>query len=297
VTTIDASLLSTAGAVTSVPTQDNPDVPVLTAADDSIVVNTKAGNPGYLQGSQVLAGASTTVVVDAITGATGSAVPKSAAGLHVLARDASRLCMPLASTADRESWTETVQFGVSSVYACELSLTQAQLQTLCPSTDVEQYLAFPATYVGMWGNSSVHNIEDWIKISKTTFPTDVTGTYVAATRTCTGLVTGMNLDIFVADYGAENNAQSAIIGARTEFTRDDWTFTGVSTTQTFPLSVNVTFYKYPTAGVVESSPRGPPVLPSLPSDFLYPFTLDNAAEERSIGWVIIAAVVALAAYM
>ena len=272
--TVATSLVSSAGVVTSAPTQADPEVPVLVAADNSVVVNQKSGNPGYLTGFPVLAGSKTTLTNTA--GASVSAVLRTAAGLTALVFDSQRTCLPVATTASESSFTNTVAVSRSARYSCQIALTAAELETLCTSsTGLQQYLTPSATLLGKWGNSTVHNVDDWVTVENEAFPSTVTGTWAASTRTCSNLVTGLHWDIFTADYGAITNRQRAIVGAKTSWTRGSWVHSGAAS-KTFSVTVTVDHHHYPDGGVVEVSPRGPPVLPSLPEDFLYPFTLNNA---------------------
>ena len=236
----------------------------------------RSGNPGYLSGYPVLAG-----VGAAVNGsATTNAVRQSVAGLTVLGYDAAGACQSVTAPASPSAtYTNVVGFGVDGMWSCSLSLTLAQLQTLCASaTGLGDYLAVSATHLGMWGNSSAAAIADWVALSAATYPTTAAGTMSG--RTCSGLLDTLDVDVAFASFGSVPNPQRAVISAKTEYSSSGaWVFTNTNpaVAQSFQVRAAVRFLEASASAVTQHVPGAPPIIPRLPADFLYPFYVGRSA--------------------
>jgi hypothetical protein len=263
---------------------------------------TRSGNPGYLQGAPVLAGSLVDVTDPTAadpTAVVGTAIARSVGGLSALVFDAAGECHPTSDPISMLRFTRAAAVGASSAYDCAVPLTRAQLETLCTdAAGLQQYLLPTQTHVGVWGNASAENLFDWLAITTESFPT-TTGTWIDETSTCANLVTTLNIEIITADYGSKYNPQRAVVSARASYARQAVQFTQATATATQRVSVGATvsFLHWPWSGIKEVVPSSPPVLPSLPADFLYPFYMpsNSAAAGSAAGLALWTLVVAAAA--
>ncbi len=273
-----------------------------TAAEVATTIRGRSGSPGYLPGKKVLAGTLTAVAVDPTQPTVlTSAIKQQAGGLSALAFNALGACLPVSTAASTSVFTHGLSFGYNSMVSCSLSLTLAELSTLCTNPNaLEQYLTLPAPYIGKWGNSSYLTAQDWTLIDVPTFPTSTPATYAATSKTCTDIVDALNIEIATADFGSVSNPQRSIIAARASWGRDTWAFTNTDVTQKqeFQVKVSIKYLQVTTSTISQYVPSGPPIVPKLPSDFLYPFYVGRSSAtvtaSASSGLVTLLAIVALA---
>lgn len=124
------------------------------------------------------------------------------------------------------------------------------------------------------------------------------------------MATGLDVEFLTAQVGEVDNPQDKILAVRSAYATDSWTFTSRKSTQTFVFRTTVSFVPksatgalqrvaavskaFPEArvwccaGTTEYLPPGPPILPELPNDLFYPFTLgddETSAAPRGVGRV------------
>ena len=99
--------------------------------------------------------------------------------------------------------------------------------------------------------------------------------------TCEGVVTGMHVEFLYAAVGDKNRPQHKILTARATFTTSDWSFDRFDLTATkthgFMRRTTASFVKFNAGAAVDVVPPMPPLLPKLPHDVFYPFTLSSGA--------------------
>jgi hypothetical protein len=191
-----------------------------------------------------------------------------------------------------------VRFGEDMSATCGLALDEAALAALCSaSASVPAFFGLglmnatagsapvPATHVGIFGNSDPWKAWQWARLDTGVLPTSAS--WDAARRTCTGIVSGIDIELLTASVGSAANPQHKIVAGRVSYATDSWAYsqeqgapaaagTGV---QTFLLRTTVTFTEYKTADPTVFAPA-PPVIPKIPSDLWYPFqTADDAAAQ------------------
>ena len=170
---------------------------------------------------------------------------------------------------------------------------------MCPSHLVSTSLSYTYTHslsgtvktmLGKFGNSDPLNFEDWIELDSESLATFSEATlYNSQDRQCENMVTSVNMDIMYANVGEEGNPQPKIMTARLWFDSDTWRFRGTSSinaTQNFAFYSTVNFVNYDseTTGVIV--PPTPELLPTLPHDLWYPFTL-SAGTRKSPSWIML----------
>jgi hypothetical protein len=210
-----------------------------------------------------------------------------------------------------------IQFGYDMATGCTFSVTRPQFQTLCTATGSTTYTdasGFPLFfnfvngYVGSLGNADPLDKSQWIAINKlASAPTRV---YSEATGLCTGMPTGLAYKFLVATVGEKSFPQNKIISAQVEVIYSNLVFRcaahlacvspfalfrldanhcpppamshrlpigDTTSTQSFPLSVTVSFINSNEEQITGYAPPAPPVLFKVPYDVFFPFYMSNAA--------------------
>ncbi|KAL2919940.1 hypothetical protein HK105_200006 [Polyrhizophydium stewartii] len=256
----------------------------------------RSGVPGYAVGSPVLAGTLTQ---------SGSAsgilhIPDPAFGItlpvDVAAAGSSSpvQCPSVTNYASRASIT----FGENSVFGCTLWLDRTALNSGCAALRTQIYTlqtltASAVTHVGVFGNASVSNVYDWIKIINNP-PAAITGsqTITDAADTCSSLLTDFDVQVLYTYYGSSLGPQAAIVGVRFNYVKGQFQWrclspadcvnpstyglasaTPGSTPQRFRIRSSVSFVRVSTVGTSLYSPPAPRLVAQLPDDIWYPFTL------------------------
>lgn len=245
------------------------------------VRRSRSGAPGYRTGLPVLAGNVTLVNVtgDATTTELTPAIVQSVAGLTAMTKTALGACLPSSNVPSTNEYTHVIEFGLDTIFSCTLSLSLADLTSICSSVaSTSTYLQPQSTYVGTWGNSSYMTIADWTAIDLASFPTSAP-IFSPSARTCSDIVDTLEFTFATADFGSRSNPQRAIVAASTAYYRSTWTYTQPVTTtlQPFTLKVSVRFLHVTPSSVAQYVPSGPPLVPKLPADFLYPFYLGRSS--------------------
>ncbi len=228
----------------------------------------RSGNPGYVVGLPVLAGTLS-------TSGSLTAVSQFAAGLTVLSHNPSTFLCAVPNLAGHTRYNVT--FGEDGSFGCFVSLTLANLQTLCAAGNTLPYFNLLATHVGSFGNASNLLTRDWVQMSTNSLTESPV--FTASTQSCSGIITSLTLRVLTADVGAFNNPQREILGVSVNYATSTWQFIGRNsgTAQRFPLVATVQFLNVPPPALNYFTPSPPPVLPALPNDVLYPLYLASSA--------------------
>eukprot|EP00743_Colponemidia_sp_Colp-15_P003842 GILK01004147.1.p1 GENE.GILK01004147.1~~GILK01004147.1.p1 ORF type:complete len:641 (+),score=49.60 GILK01004147.1:38-1924(+) len=246
-------------------------------ASDPSTVRARSGNPGYQFGLPVLVGTLTTI-------SGSSAISEKKSGLAVVGVGNDGSCLASYQN-DILNWQKSpvVTFGQNFVAGCVYSADLTTLQSSCstsftstPILDTSSSSTSAFTHVGAFGNADPHKINDWIALSVTA---PSSPTWNSATGTCSGFITGLHYQFLVADYGKVNNPQHRIVVAKAVYSTSDIVFRQLSSTSTqaIALTVTATFVTLPDPSVTEYVLTAPPVLPTLPGDIFYPFTILSAS--------------------
>jgi tectonic-1/3 len=169
--------------------------------------------------------------------------------------------------------------------------------------------AAATTVVAGWADASFLNLADWTSCSSTDSTDCATEaaalaaptagmTWTAATRTCSNVPVGIELDVLTAKVGTMDNPQSRVARVATSWRYASWTyaadpFAAAATRQDFMLESAARFVEMVQDSAEGVTPQSPPVFPSLPSDFFYPFLSAAPAGGRAAAsaawWVALAA--------
>ena len=265
-------------AVTSGPTAAPTTAPTLTLAptlspsrpDEPLP---RSGNPGYRPGFPLLAGS-------LATNGTSNAINRYVDGLVILGHESetSDYCASSPDATGRSG--QAVRFGRDTLVGCKLSLTLAQLSSLC-TAGLASYLASTAAYVAQWGNTSHLNTGEWKAVSFDSYSTS-SAAWDSNTKSCTGIGSKVNWQFLTKRSGSLINPQNEVLAARVKYNTDTWTFTGTndSVPEDFVLYATATFYDYDDA-TTNDTPESPPLFPKLPHDTLYPFASNAAGGTRA----------------
>ena len=169
-------------------------------------------------------------------------------------------------------------------------------------------LAAKTTVVAGWADASHLNVADWKSCSSTdttdcatvatALAAPTTGmTWNAATRTCSNVPIGIALDVLTSKVGTMDNPQSKVARVATSWRYASWTYAdpyaAASTRQDFMLESTARFVEQDQASAEDVTPQVPPVFPSLPEDFFYPFLsaapVGGRAAAATAWWLALAA--------
>jgi len=168
--------------------------------------------------------------------------------------------------------------------------------------------------VAGWADASYLNLADWRSCSTSdtadcgtevaALAAPTTGmTWTAATGTCSNVPVGIALDVLTAKVGTMNNPQARVARVGASWRYASWTyadpFAAASTRQNFMLASSVRFVEMDQDSAEGVTPASPPIFPSLPQDFFYPFlSAAGPAGGRAAGvaawWIALAAAFAVA---
>lgn len=142
-----------------------------------------------------------------------------------------------------------------------------------------------------YGNADPLNFDDWIEVESETIATFSEATlYNSQDRQCENMVTSLNLDIMYANTGEEGNPQPKIVSSRLWFGSDTWRYrdtSRVNVTQNFGFYTTVSFVNYDSKITQAVVPPTPDLLPTLPHDLWYPFTLSSASKSGPSNWFLV----------
>ncbi|XP_076320674.1 tectonic-1-like [Tachypleus tridentatus] len=261
---------------------------------NSNVTFKRSGNPGYIVGEPVLAGH-----LDTVLDAHGLSYP-----VILLDSDRNNWLTILRSSADSRCDSIQsqlpIQFAEDLHSGCVLHLNSTALRTKgCQYIQKMVMLALvgdnPPEYVGKFGNSDRHDINDWLKIQEEGKPTEEI-LELTPDGVCPKVVLGLNIYVLFANAGSIASPQSIIIGVLFKFTEpkevkihcfgvycssvtEEWTQVVRVTTSVMFVDVSE-----------QSSPYyvHPPVLEArLPHDFFYPFLSTGNNKQSQLPGILV----------
>lgn len=221
----------------------------------------KSGNPGYLFGKPVVSGY-------LVSDASKQAIIQSVYGIKALT----------GNTCTNSSFL-SIPFGVDTITACKVTVASlAEFQSLCTGNTFSAITqAEVDTYVGRFGNADQYNINDWIPIVDDTKPSS---SYDALSQTCS-ITGGIGFDFVIAKAGPVYDEQYRIVGVRRYRFAQTWRFDSLQTTNDFWIQYRISFILTPSQSVSNRLEPLPTLLPSLPEDMFYPFSLLSSSATRS----------------
>lgn len=263
----------------------------------NLIERPTSGNAGYEDDLPVNAGYSEQEGANT----SKSAIRMLTRGLHVAAPSATGGC-------DAESVVE-VGFGQDVKSGCSIEYDEAALEAACSAFANAQTLPVTlsdwwsavvngsvAAAIGMFGNADPLDASDWIALTTESLSTyaDVT-MYNAKLRQCDDIVSSINLELLYAPVGENSDPQNKIVAARVWYGTDTWRFRRTDRSgfaQTFSFYTTVTFVEYDVSMIEDYVPSTPDLLPKLPHDLWYPFTLSSGRRRSEISVVLLATALA-----
>lgn len=283
------------------------------AANGNIVTRSRSGNPGYIIGKPVLNGEiqgadSTTGLKTISQSIDGLQVPSS-----VIPFDASLSSTFGTGTCPQVGATKGYQqvgFGYDLSTGCELELTRPQLEGLCctgsasdcssgfstvapfyadATSGLPYFLNVTASYVGIFGNADPLDVSQWSTF--TVRDSTVNRNWDAKTGICSTMKTGLAYKFLVASAGEKEFPQNKIIAGEVEIITSDWyssvPYNDTLSTQSFPLTVTVSFVYKNSQDLEGYAPPAPPVLFKVPHDVFYPFFISPASSGPTMSYISI----------
>lgn len=252
---------------------------VVSLANGNLQTYQRSGNPGYLlhlplrvgvltTNSEITAATKGAQVVSEMTG--GLQIP----GLGACVGDSSALIL------------QTIGFGEDSQTSCSLSLSAAQFEALCTSSEaLLPVLKVNFTHVAIFGNSDPFlSSSEWLVLDYDP-PVKSSARFSDATDpglielTCADVITAVHFEFLVAGVGAARSPQHKIVAARASHSKETWRFWKSSQPtkkESFLLQTTVSFVFIKPSELEQLIPPAPPIWFSIPNDVFYPFILNDA---------------------
>ena len=214
----------------------------------------KSGVPGYVPGSMLLAGYTSTY-------GSQSAISQSVTGATVVTPGLNGAC----STTEKTP----ILFKTDMKVQCTVSLTESELQTYCETGNIPSFLSLNYTEIGKFGGSSLYYTGNWTTITYS--GSTPTATWDAATRTCSSLVYGLKYTILHGAFGQAEVAQDGISGVQVSFLTESWQYPSTATgSVSFTHEVIVEYVDIGNS-LSERYPEFAPVIRGVPDDIFHPF--------------------------
>lgn len=254
---------------------------VVSLANGNLQTYQRSGNPGYLLHLPVRVGVLT---VD-------SEITAASQGVQVVSEMTGGLQIPgLGDCLGKSSALipQTIGFGEDSQTSCSLTLTAAQFEALCTSSEaLLPVLKVNFTHVAIFGNSDPFlSSSEWLVLdydplvkSSTRFSdaTDPGSIEIL----CSDVITAVHFEFLIAGVGSARSPQHKIVAARAFHSKETWRFwkSGSSSSkqkQSFLLQTTVSFVFVKPTELEQLIPPAPPIWFSIPNDVFYPFILNDA---------------------
>ncbi|KAJ3084717.1 Tectonic-1 [Rhizoclosmatium hyalinum] len=250
----------------------------------------KSGNPGYQIGKPILFGTLLTQPLPAI-----AYFPTKQSTLTLPQDIYSKGVLGCAQTPGERL---EITFGEDVLSGCTLYYTYQDLQQgNCANVRSAAYVAVTGgvqglskvdviNMVGKFGNSSLVKVSEWVPV----ISSNIGDSSQPATNpgTCSSVLTALDVQFITAKLGSSNNPQSVIIGARIVKTWGAFTYRCILPNdcrnvggllprrlQKFRVRASVSFVGVNGGvGIVQPFVPPPPrLIPLLPDDIFYPFSL------------------------
>jgi|EP01047_Picozoa_sp_COSAG01_P035121 tectonic-1/3 len=244
----------------------------------------RSGAPGYVIGAPLLGGSAVTqTTLESGVSTTRYAIRERVGGLAVVGMAPGGTCTDGA---------RAVRFMHDTITACNALMDMNDLKAACQSqgsvggvqtslfSDIMQN--HTDSYVGVFGDAVGEHLADWVEIKQ-----DVAISAAAwseTDKTCGAMVTEYRLNIFTAPVGNVQQAQSKVVGAYYSYGVETVRFaqSNDNVRQAVELRTVVTFIELPDKVVAEQLLKPPRLVPELPTDIFYPFTLNSEGATSSV---------------
>ncbi|KAI8813181.1 hypothetical protein BJ742DRAFT_849958 [Cladochytrium replicatum] len=275
------------------------------------VTYSRSGNPGYLDGYPVLAGS---LVQNGESGGISySPDPYSSLSLPNDFYNTANNRLECPDPGDMLRRVP-VTFSEDTIAGCTLHLTYDEVTKRCSDIRQQAYnvltlTASKVTHVGRFGNASVENVWDWIRVINTVPSSIIQDSLNDSTPgLCSPILTEFNIQILTARFGSQQMPQRGIVGARFNYIPGRLRFPctvqadcapGSNVTKTFFLRATVTFAEIAGQEALMFVPPPPRLIPPLPDDIFYPFRIfrSGAAKGNNVGFMIWVATGGLSVYL
>lgn len=178
---------------------------------------------------------------------------------------------------------------------CSYTFTPSELEAACVGSTnpllaaLNLSLSTPsaAAYIGVYGDSHPSREQDWVPLTLTLPTSGLERVWDAPSQTCRNMLGGIQLSILSADVGNVLLPVRKVVGAQLQISSQTLTVRncplGQQCGSTLSVWATVSFTTLPREGrAYEFVPQTPQWIPSLPSDFFYPFYLgDNSPDASS----------------
>ncbi len=245
--------------------------------ENSLRVQSKSGNPGYLYGMPVLVGNENNSDITA------------GGYLKTFDLDKGGDCLNV-------STSRSVTFGEDLIIGCSAKLSRNELEALCTESEhpyltddlhIPKWLQQNATLVGKFGNSNASNKSQWLNIDNPS-----TGDFFNAqsrkwssTRSrCDGLISSLRYRILWTYVGSVKNPQGKIVSVTMEYDDSQPMRHNLhpSETQAYYFTTIVSWVYLPNDTEVVKLPP-PNLFFSVPKDIFYPFNVRSSGVNRVDG--------------
>jgi len=248
----------------------------------------RSGMPGYVPGAPVLSGrrATHTYLVDGEE-KQKVAVEEREGGMAVVGMGYGGRCI---------GGSRQVKYGHDAVGSCNVVLTKDELETACDAQgnpDAPYGLYTPlfnttGVVIGVFGDSDPTVPAEWIDLEQE--GSDVPLAQWSESGLCDGFVTGLSVTIYTAAVGNELQPQNKVVGAYHSYVTTSVRFEK-PVAQEIELRTVVTFVELPDRIMVEQVLAAPRIVPAMPADFFYPFTLSTSGSTPNGGVPVLAVLV------
>lgn len=270
----------------------------------------RSGNPGYQNGLPLLVSQCLDFDSSGTCSSYGARAEATVPGITMAGtcRHVNTSC-----TVEQDDARVPINFGENSMSGCTVSLTREELAAFCRAgadaatgfTGLLAMLPFGRsgnrwTHIAAFGSvpTSAQDPADWVQVeelTRTEVPefSDSAGAQKASNSTCTGVVTGVDLEVIYSYFGDVQNPQAKIVGARISHRLGVLSFTLEDPVerQSFPFGYSVSFLRAESDDFVLKVPPRPQLPVLLPDDLFYPFTIGSASR---LGWSAVLALALLA---
>lgn len=112
------------------------------------------------------------------------------------------------------------------LYGCHLDLDKAEMQAACTTAQIDNLAIYKniidnLKYVGKFGNSNPHLIQDWLKVELDSTVESVSASLSGLSSEKCTISGALNIDFYMSRYGTKENPQhevSRVIVSRSRLT-------------------------------------------------------------------------------
>ncbi len=169
----------------------------------------RSGNPGYVDGYNILVAYNTTNQNNGIN------FQYEKSGLYMTGRREDEQCYIGDGASVRSSYDKTIKFGIDSVYSCNSIFSFSEFSDLCSKKGWKNYSLFnfpkKLQYLGKFGIANILFLNDWIKVIN---DMDLDLSSWDKKNFICRMPTKIFFDVLISDAGSTSNPQKYILSAR-----------------------------------------------------------------------------------